>query len=187
MAAACNARFHRLRRWFPLLFLSLLVALSGCDGTRRNIGYEQKEKENEERENSLRDQGATITRKSYPLLGMGYAVNLSSAKITDNTFQKLKDLNRVAELDLSKSSITDGQMDQLNEVAQSLVKLDLSNTAVTDTGLEKLTNLNVCLNLDLAGTKVTPAAVGRFKNERLAHRPASVKGKIKDVMNVQLR
>jgi hypothetical protein len=112
---------------------------------------------------------------------------LSGAQITDDTFQKLKELQQVTELDLSESSIADGQMDQLNEVASTLIRLDLSKTAVTDVGLEKLTNLNGCLNLNLAGTKVTPARVEQFKKERLAHRPAPVKGKIKEVMNVQLR
>jgi hypothetical protein len=75
MAAACNARFRSLRRWFLLLFLSLLVALPGCgeNKNKRNIDYETEEKQKEERMSSLRDQGATITQKNYPLLGMGYA------------------------------------------------------------------------------------------------------------------
>jgi hypothetical protein len=189
MAAAYIARFRGLRRWFLLLLLSLLVALPGCgeNRNRRNIDYETEEKQKEERLSSLRDQGATIAQKNYPLFGMGYAVKLSGAQITDDTFQKLKELQRVTELDLSKSSITDGQMDQLNEVASTLIMLDLSKTAVTDVGLEKLTNLIICLNLNLAGTKVTPARVEQFKKERLAHRPASVKGKMKEAMNIRLR
>lgn len=187
MATAFITRLQRLRLRFSLLTLLLLVALAGCGGTNRKVTYEQVEKEKEDRMSSLREQGATIARKNYPLFGMGYAVKLSGAQIADETVQKLKELQRVTELDLSKSSIADAQMDQLNELATSLVRLDLSDTAITDAGLEKLTNLNVCLDLNLAGTKVTPAAAERFKKERLAHRPAAAKGKLKQTMNIRLR
>jgi hypothetical protein len=49
---------------------------------------------------------------------------------------------------------------------------------VTDAGLEKLTNLNVCFDLYLAGTKVTPAGVESFKQQRLA-RPSTKTKNIK--------
>lgn len=182
MTAARIARLLRFgSRLRVLLILLLLVALPGCKGGNGLSDYQREENKREERESSLRDQGATITTKDYRPYGTGYVVNLSGAQITDATLQKLKGLNgqghqpRVAELDLSKSSITDGQMDQLNEVANFLVKLDLSNTEVTDAGLVKLTNLNVCFDLYLAGTKVTSAGVERFKNERLARPMTKVK------------
>jgi hypothetical protein len=68
-------------------------------------------------------------------------------------------------LDLSKSSLTDDHMDQLNEIASFIGRLNLSDTAVTDAGLEKLTNLEKCMFLNLTGTKVTPAAAKRFEQE----------------------
>lgn len=165
----------------------LVAVLPGCKGDGLS-DYQREENKREERLSSLSNQGATISTKDYPPYGRGYVVNLSGAQITSATFQTLKDLNKqggrrgIAELGLSKSSISDDQMDQLNEVAHFLVKLDLSNTTVTDAGLQKLTNLNVCFHLNLAGTQVTSDGVSRFKNERL-NRPTT---KVKNT-NIQLR
>jgi hypothetical protein len=158
-------------RSFVLLTLLLLAALSGCKGDGLS-DYEREQKKKEASLNALRDGGAKITQKSYGSRGHGYVVDLSGAQLTENTFQKLKEMNRVTELDLSKSSLSDDQMDKLNEVAYFLVKLDLSNTAVTDAGLEKLTNLILCFDLYLAGAKVTQAGVDNFTKQRLA-RPAT--------------
>jgi hypothetical protein len=132
--------------------------------------------------NSLQQQGGTVKEKSYPPYGNGYEVKLSGARITDDTFKDLKGLQRVAELDLSKSSITDDQMGRLNEIATLLVKLDLSNTAVTDAGLVQLKHVPVLFNLNLAGTKVTPAGVARFQKQRLENPFIKVKQ-----TNVKLR
>jgi hypothetical protein len=145
----------------------LLAVLPGCQGDGLSE-YQREQNKQEERVSALRAQGMEVTEKNYRPYGKGYVVNLSGAQLTDDTFQKLQGLKRITEMDLSKSSLADEQMDRLNEVASLLVKLDLSNTAVTDAGLEKLTNLNLCFNLNLAQTKVTPAGVERFKKERLA-------------------
>jgi hypothetical protein len=150
-----------------LLTLSLLATLPGC-GSAPDSKSEVKKRN--EVLNSLQEQQAKITTKNYAPYGNGYVVDLSGARLTDETFAKLKELQRVTELDLSKSSITDAQMDKVNEIALVLLRLDLSNTAVTDAGLAKLTKLNRCLNLKLAGTKVTKEAVERFK-EQHAKRP----------------
>jgi len=147
------------------LTLLFLVAMPGCKGDGLSE-YQRQENRKEDVLNSLREQGATITTKTYPGFGNGYVIDLKGAQITDQTFQNLKELKRVTELDLSKSSLTDDQMDQLNDgVVFALTKLDLSNTAVTDAGLEKLTHLKMCMYLDLSGTKVTKAAAQRFEKE----------------------
>jgi hypothetical protein len=125
----------------------LLAVLPGCQGDGLSE-YQREQNKQEERMSALRAQGVEVTEKNYRPHGKGYVVNLSGAQLTDDTFRKLKDLQRITELDLSKSSLADEQMDRLNEVAYLLVKLDLSNTPVTDTGLEKLTNLNLCFNLN---------------------------------------
>lgn len=160
---------HPGRRPTVLLTLLLLAALLGCE--KHGLSdYEREQKKKEEVLSSLREQGGTVTTKSYPRHGTGYVVDLKGAHLNDRTFQILKDLQRVTELDLSKSSITDEQMDQLNQVAFVLLKLNLSDTKVTDAGLDKLTNLKMCFDLDLAGTQVTPAGVERFKQQH-ARRP----------------
>jgi hypothetical protein len=150
-----------------LLVVSLSAAVPGCKGDGLSDLQRELNKE-QDCADALRQQGATIEEKSFPPYGMGYVVNLSGAQITDRTFKHLGCLQRVAELDLSKSSITDAQMERLNEVHAYLVKLDLSHTAVTDAGLDKMTHLYVLLNLNLAGTKVTQAAVNRLQERRLA-------------------
>jgi len=149
------------------LTLALLAALPGCG---KEQGSAQEAKQKEAIVNSLREQNVAVTPKSYPPFGNGYVVDLSGAQVTDGTFAKLKELQRVTELDLSKSSITDAQMDKVNQIAFVLLRLNLSHTAVTDAGLEKLTDLNKCMHLNLVGTKVTREAVERFKQQH-ARRP----------------
>jgi hypothetical protein len=161
-------------RFFALLAVALLAALPGCG--RPTVSLAEREKMQEtDFVTALQKQGGTVTEKSYPPHGDGYVVSLSGANVTDDTFQNLKGLKRLAELDLSKSSITDAQMDQLNEIAKYLVNLDLSHTAVTDAGLEKLTRTYVLFNLNLAGTKVTAAGVARFQQLRLQSPHTKVK------------
>jgi hypothetical protein len=154
--------------WRLLPALCLLAALPAC-GRDNKVSLSEIEKQQEsDRVGSIEEQGGTVSEKSYPPYGTGYVVNLSGARINHSTFKNLKALKRVAELDLSKSSITDDQMEQLNEVANLLVRLDLSRTAVTDAGLAKLTNTYVLFNLNVVGTEVTAAGVERFKQLRLA-------------------
>ncbi len=175
MTNTCACKIdHPGPRSFVLLALLFLAVLSGCKGDGLT-DYQREEIKKEECLNTLRAQGAKITQKNYPRYGNGYVVDLSGAQLTDSTFQNLKELKRVAELDLSKSSLTDDQMDQLNGVAFFLAKLDLRNTAVTDAGLQKLTNLNFCFDLYLAGTKVTKAGVENFKKQRLDRPTTKVK------------
>jgi hypothetical protein len=157
-----------------LLAVAFLAALPGCK--RETVSLAEREKMQEtDVVSSLQQQGGTVKEKNYPPYGNGYVVNLSGARLTDDTFKNLKGLKRLADLDLSKSSITDDQMDQLNDVANLLVRLDLSHTAVTDAGIEKLTRTYVLFNLNLAGTKVTPAGVARFQKKRLESPYAKVK------------
>jgi uncharacterized protein YjbI with pentapeptide repeats len=143
-----------------------LAMLAGCSRPTQSLAERAKQQETDF-VGSLQAQGATVQEKSYPPHGVGYVVNLSGATLTDDTFRDLKGLKRLAELDLSRSSLTDAQMDQLNEVSNLLVRLDLSNTAITDAGLEKLKRVYVLFNLNAAGTKVTPAGVARFQKQRL--------------------
>jgi hypothetical protein len=172
MAGALAFRLGCRTVWLSALLTLALAALPGCGNTTDSA---QEAKKKEAIVNSLRENNVTITRKSYPPFGSGYEVGLSGAQLTDDTFAKLKEIQPITELDLSKSSIIDAQMDKVNQIAGVLVRLNLSNTAVTDAGLEKLTNLNRCIYLNLVGTKVTREAVERFKK----HHGNRTLGKIK--------
>lgn len=116
---------------------------------------------------TLKAQGVKMQTRHYPL-GDALVVNMSGLTITDDMLRQLKQAGNVAELDLSRSTITDDQMGVMMEVGLQvfLFKFDLSQTAVTDAGFEKLDNLRFLSYLNLTGTKVTPAAVERFKHKR---------------------
>ena len=165
MTAAYTAGARRLGGSALPALLSLAM-LVGCGRETQSLA-EREKKQKTDFVSSLKEQGATVTEKDYPPYGRGYVVNLSGARLTDDTFRDLKGLKRLADLDLSRSTLTDEQMGQLDEVSNLLVRLDLSNTAVTDAGLEKLKRVYVLFNLNLVGTKVTPAGVTRFQSQRL--------------------
>jgi hypothetical protein len=150
-----------------LLALLLLTAAPGCQGGDGLSDYERAQKPKEEAASAIRAAGGEVSVYHHRL-GDGWTVTLRGAQITDDSFRHLKALRRVAELDLSRSTVTDDQLALLNEqdVGTLLVKLDLSHTAVTDAGLEKLTNLYVLFELNLVGSKVTPAGVEAFKKQR---------------------
>ena len=144
-----------------------LLLLAGCKGGDGLSDYERKQKQLEGAAAELRGAGADVRSVRYPQ-GDAWAVGLSGMRVDDELLNRLKSLGRVAELDLSKSTVNDDTVSRLNEVEIGglLVKLDLSHTAVTDAGLDKLQNLVVLSNLNLTGTKVTAAGVERFKKKR---------------------
>jgi hypothetical protein len=111
----------------------------------------------------LKQNGGQAVQKTYPL-GDGWAIKLSS--VNEATFDQLKTLGRVAELDLSRSNITDAEMPRLVEVAGVCFKLNLSQTGITDAGLAALADLPLLMDLNLTGTKVSQGAVAKFKSAR---------------------
>jgi hypothetical protein len=148
------------------LVLLLLVALAGCNSGSGLSEIEKIQKKKDDAKAAIEHAGGQVTVFHHSL-GDGWTVNLSGAQISDDLFDHLKALERVAELDLSRSSVTDDQLGKLNEqgVGNLITKLDLSNTAVTDAGLEKLTGLGMLSQLKVVGAKVTAAGVQRFKDE----------------------
>src|SRR5690242_944942 len=145
--------------------LSLALLAAGC-GRRDTTDYNELEQQKQQQAAAAaEDAGIKAVRKRYPQ-GQAWAVNLSGKQLTDATFERLRQLDHISELDLSRTNVTDAQMAQVNEIGTLLLKLDLRNTAVTDAGLEQLTNLLVLGELNLAGTKVTPAGVAAFKQQR---------------------
>jgi hypothetical protein len=159
-----------------VLVLFLLAFVPGCKGDGLS-DYERMKKKQEGAAAALRKAGAKVTEVRYPQ-GDAWAIGLSGRTINDELLGRLKELGRIAELDLSKSTVTDDQLAKVNEVeiGSLLVKLDLSHTAVTDAGLDKLTNLLVLGNLNLTGTKATPAGVERFRKRRQEDPKILVKG-----------
>ena len=160
---------NRARLVSSVIFMAVLFCATapGC-GSRGGLSdFERAQKKKDDAASALRALGGEVTTVNYPAYGDGWAVKLRGAQISKDVFDHLKELKRVAELDLSKSTITDDQLVRLNEaeVGALIVKLDLSHTAVTDAGVDTL-KLSLLTQLNLTGTKVSAAAVDRLKKHR---------------------
>jgi hypothetical protein len=112
-------------------------------------------------------QGGKAQRKSTAL-GDAWIVRLDGMTITDETISHLKQVDKIAELHLSRSTITDDQIATMRDQTffNGTMVLDLSQTAVTDAVLDKLSVAPALIELHVTGTKVTPAGVSRFKRAR---------------------
>jgi hypothetical protein len=149
-----------------------LLALSGCgffDNPNGPGSFQAVMEAEKSAEESLKSQGAILERKQYPL-GSAWAVDLKGREVTDKTFEALKRLDHVAELNLSGTKITDNDMKHFADsgFAGVLFDLDLSKTEVSDEGLGQLTKSKYLSKLNLAGTKVTDEGVARWQKARSA-------------------
>jgi hypothetical protein len=165
-------------KWYPVaLAWGALVALSGCgssdglsDNDRRMLAIKNGAE-------GLRAQGAKLQEKQYSV-GTGWVVDLRGLTVTDEMLRQVKSIGNIAELDLSKTGVTDDHLKLMHEIGLHvlLARLDLShNQAVTDAGLEHLDGCIFLMELNLTGTKVTPAAADRFKRNRAADPKTRVK------------
>jgi len=115
--------------------------------------------------------GATV-EKHYPQ-GEAYVVDLSAATVDDELIESLKSLDRISELNLSGSKITDEQFATLVK-AHTLgmtYKLDMSDTGLSDASLRALTEAKQAMlgELNVKGSKVTPAGIAEFSKSRPRH------------------
>jgi hypothetical protein len=156
----------RARPSLVLVVLSL-APLAGCRGETGANSYQEQQKAQTSAADALREMGATLTEVSNPR-GKSWAINLSGKQIADETFDHLRKVGYITDLDLSKTNVGDAQMASLNErkIGGMLLKLNLSNTAVSDAGLAQLTDLMLLTNLNLSGTRMTAAGVEDFKAKR---------------------
>jgi hypothetical protein len=152
------------------------VVLSGCSKGDGKSDYDRMMENKQGAATSLASSGAKVQEKQYPI-GKGYVVELRNLPITDDLLREVKRLGNIAELDLSRSTVTDDHLKLMHELGLHtlLAKLDLSHTAVTDAGLAHLEGCLFLMELNLSGTKVTPGAVGQFKKAREADPKVRIK------------
>lgn len=86
------------------------------------------------------------------------AFHLADGKITDDQLVPLKNLPRLAQLNLRGREITNAGLVNLKDL-KGLVKLHLEKTKVTDDGLKNLVGLENLEYLNLYGTEVTDAGL----------------------------
>jgi hypothetical protein len=167
-------RFNHITLDCVLLLVAVLAAGCGSGSGKSDAelfqqsDYYQKQQTEQGALEELKKAGGNAVKKNYPL-GEGWQVTLTGATINDAMLEHLKTLGRVAELDLSKSSITDAQMPQLAQAAGICFRLNLSNTAITDAGLTALADMPLLMELNVKGTKVSPAAAAGFRAKRQAN------------------
>ncbi len=104
----------------------------------------------------------------------GWLIDLTNAQLTDKMIDTLIEVAKedpVFQLNLSKSNITNEQLAKLDagKVLQKMVDLDLSNTAITDAGLDQLSNLHCLMDLNLKGTAATSAGAKRLGDRKISH------------------
>ena len=107
----------------------------------------------------LSEYGASVTPISAESPMVTVEFISGPAKIGDDFVKELFLIApNIAELDLSRTSITDASLEHIASFAR-LTKLNLSNTKVGDEGIAKLVNLKKLDWLNLYGTEVTDAAL----------------------------
>lgn len=153
-----------------ILLVASLLAFSGCGwvggGPSDN---ERRIKATENTATALKSQGVKAEEKHFPQ-GDAWSVNLSGMTISEDLLKQVRKLGNICDIDLSKTNFGDEHISLFNELGMGVLclKLNFSGTALTDAGFEKLNNLRFLSEMDLTGTKVTPAAVERFRKARKA-------------------
>ena len=144
-----------------------LLALPACSRKGELSDYMRAQQAQQVTIDALTERGAKFSQQRFPQ-GTAWAVDLSGQTVSGETLNQLKTLRFISELNLSKCQFADLDVGRLAEpgIGSVLLKLDLSQTAVTDADMEKLDGLGMLSQLNLAGTKVTPAAVERFRQRR---------------------
>jgi hypothetical protein len=165
--AVARSPINQTRRAAWCVVAAAFLALSGCGSD--GLSYrERQERRDQQVSDTLQQKGVKLS--SQMVMGQkAWNVNLSGLTITNELLDDLKKLDIILELDMSKCQLTDELVARIGEekIAKATLKFDLSHTAVTDAGFDKLTSLFFLSQMNLVGTKVTPAAVERFKKERL--------------------
>lgn len=154
----------------------LLGAAFGCAEGDGKSDYDRMMEAKQGAATSLSASGAKVQQKQYPV-GTGWVVDLHGLTITEDLLREVKQLGNIAELDMSRSTVTDEHLRLMHELDLHalLAKLNLSNTAVTDACFGHLDGCLFLSELDLTGTKVTRPGAEAFKNKRKSDHRARIK------------
>lgn len=166
-------------RWFQTVIVPLGLAVFGLSGCGKGDGLSDYDRMVQGQKGSaatLSSAGAKLQEKQYPL-GKAWIVDLSGAEISDDLLKQVKQLGNVADLNLSKTNVTDSHLKVMHDLGLHVLlnRLDLSRTSVTDAGLDHLEGCIFLATLNAKGSKVTPGGAERFKAKRLQDPKAKIK------------
>jgi hypothetical protein len=106
----------------------------------------------------IRKSGGQVMELAQNDSRLDVAFHLADGKITDEQLVPLKDLPRLAILNLRGREITNEGLVHLKDL-KGLLKLHLEKTKITDDGLQHLKGLENLEYLNLYGTEVTDAGL----------------------------
>jgi len=106
----------------------------------------------------IRKSGGQVMELAQNDSRLDVAFHLADGKITDEQLVPLKNLPKVAQLNLRGREITNAGLVNLKDL-KGLVRLHLEKTKVTDEGLEQLKGLESLEYLNLYGTAITDAGL----------------------------
>ena len=143
-------RFASLSCLIPCgLMLSALVGLSSAQEKKPEPTDAEKAAMAE-----VRKAGGQVMELAQNDARLDVAFHLADGKIEDAQLAPLKNLPKLAQLNVRGKEITDAGLVHLKD-AKGLVRLHLEKTKVTDAGLEHLKGLENLEYLNLYGTAVT--------------------------------
>lgn len=163
-----------LTKYLGLALLLVSCSVPGCSRYSAVSDYEQMQQAKKSFAELIAAAGGKAEEKAYAIAGASgdaWVLNLSGGKISNELIDEIGKLIYVAELDLSKSNITDEQLLKLDElkVCKTVMNLNLSDTAISDASFAKLKNLHCLSKANLKGTKVTKKGIDEFRKSYLAH------------------
>lgn len=146
----------------------ILIVLYGCGPTAPEDEYEKLQQTLQSAEQRLNALGK-VERKEYPP-GAAWSLDLHGATIDGQVVSDATTIERISELLLSGSTITDEQLQQLLQSNRTvfLNVLDVSNTGITDAGLAGLAHKQYLQKVNIQGSKVTDGFVSTLQSERAA-------------------
>jgi Leucine-rich repeat (LRR) protein len=110
----------------------------------------------------IRESGALVLEIAQNDNRLDVSYLTAQGKVTNDLLAPLKDLTKLAQLNLRGTEVTDDGLAHFAD-KKTLVKLHLEKTKITDKGLEKLKGLENLEYLNLYGTEITDAGLAHLE------------------------
>jgi len=110
----------------------------------------------------IRESGALVLEIAQNDKRLDVSFITAQGKVTNETLLPLKDLTRLAHLNLRGAEITDDALAPIAE-QKTLVRLHLEKTKINDKSLEQIKGLENLEYLNLYGTEITDAGLANLE------------------------